>query len=173
MRRTLLPPLTLLACVLLPAAAAAAPVKVVWRDWDTGLKQARTTSRPVLVDVVTDWCGWCKRMDADVYSRSDVQDYLTRRFVTVRLNAESPSPATYQGKAYNGRSLAQRFQVSGYPTTIFLRSGGDHLVNVPGYIRADRFLLLLQYIADGYMDRGVQFDDFVAQTSGAGASGKP
>jgi len=32
----------------------------------------------VLVDVYTDWCGWCKRMDRDVYARSDVKDYLSR-----------------------------------------------------------------------------------------------
>src|SRR5205823_14061772 len=118
------------------------------------------SGRPVLVDVYTDWCGWCRRMERDVYARSDVRDYLAKRFVTVKLNAESESAAQYEGEATTARALASRFRVTGYPTTIFLKADGQHLVNVPGYVPADRFLLLLRYIGDGALDRGQSFDDF-------------
>jgi thioredoxin-related protein len=138
-----------------------------WVSWNTGLRRAADTQRPVLVDVYTDWCGWCKRMDRDVYGRGDVQEYLSRHFVTVRLNAESPEAANYEGRQYTGRSLAMRFKISGYPTTIFLRSGGEHLVNVPGYVPADQFLLLLRYIGDGHMDRGESFDEFAKNNRGS------
>jgi thioredoxin-related protein len=131
-----------------------------WTAWDAGLHQAAESKRPVLVDVYTDWCGWCKRMDHDVYSRADVREYLDHHFVTVRLNAESPETANYDGKLYTGRTLAMRFGVSGYPTTIFLRANGEHLVNVPGYVKADEFLTLLRYIGDGHMDRGESFETF-------------
>ena len=47
-----------------------------WLNWDQGLSEASITKRPILVDVYTDWCGWCKRMDRDVYSRDDVRAYL-------------------------------------------------------------------------------------------------
>jgi thioredoxin-related protein len=113
-----------------------------------------------MVDVYTDWCGWCRRMDRDVYERDDVRRYLDAHFVTVRLNAESPEAAAYLGHDYTGRSLASHFGVSGYPTTIFLRPGGEHLVNVPGYVQPDRFLLLLRYIGDGHLDRGESFEAF-------------
>ena len=56
---------------------ASAPAKVAWRDWNAGLKEAGQLQRPILVDVYTQWCGWCKRMDRDVYTRSDVQEYLS------------------------------------------------------------------------------------------------
>jgi thioredoxin-related protein len=150
--------------VLAPVGARAEDA-ALWRNWNDGLKEAGETQRPILVDVYTDWCGWCKRMDRDVYSRSDVREYLSKRFVPVRLNAESGSPATYEGKNLNSRSLAARFRVSGYPTTVFLRSGGEHLVNVPGYVDGDRFLLLLRYVGDGHLDKGVTFQDFVKKAS--------
>jgi thioredoxin-related protein len=134
-----------------------------WSAWDAGLRTAAATHRPILVDVYTDWCGWCRRMDKDVYSREDVRDYIARRFVTVRLDAESTNPASYSDRRYTESSLAARFRVTGYPTTIFLKPDGEHLVNVPGYVAADRFLLLLQYIGDGHLERGVSFDDFVAK----------
>jgi thioredoxin-related protein len=138
-----------------------------WMTWNAGLKRASEVQKPVLVDVYTDWCGWCKRMDRDVYSRAEVRDYLGRHFVTVRLNAESADPASYAGRQYNGRTLAMRFGISGYPTTVFLRPGGEHLVNVPGYVPADQFLLLLRYIGDGHMDRGESFEAFARNAGGS------
>lgn len=160
--------LVLLTAALIAATFAALPSRaragVVWRGWDAGLTAAQASRRPVLVDVYTDWCGWCKRMDADVYSRADVSGYLASHFETVRLNAESESAVRYKGQHYSGRSLAAEFSVSGYPTTIFLTPKGEHLVNVPGYVSADRFMLLLRFIGDGHMDRGESWDDYVKST---------
>jgi len=158
-----LPFVVLLALPLVAAATDAAPTTpgLAWRAWDRGLEESRQNGRPVLVDVYTDWCGWCRRMERDVYTRDDVRDYLSRRFVVVRLDAEAKDEATYEGKMYTSRSLAERFRVTGYPTTIFLRANGEHLVNVPGYVPADRFLQLLRYVGDGAMDRGQSFDEFV------------
>ncbi len=155
--------------LLSPAVARAGPAAVPWQSWDPGLQQAGTTGRTVLVDVYTDWCGWCKRMDRDVYARRDVQDYLGRKFVAVRLNAESNEIARYEGRTYTSRTLAARFGVNGYPTTIFLSPTGDFLGNVPGYTPPDRFLLLLRYIGDGHMGRGESFEDFAR---GAAAGGR-
>ncbi len=148
-----------LALSLLAAPGHAAVLR--WQGWDSGMRAAVKTQRPVLVDVYTDWCGWCRRMERDVYSRDDVRDYLSRRFVTVKLDAEAADEASYEGRMYTSRALAGRFKVTGYPTTIFLRPNGEHLVNVPGYVPADRFLLLLRYVGEGAMDKGQSFDDFV------------
>jgi thioredoxin-related protein len=147
-----------------PAAGAAVP-GVSWRNWDRGLEEARSSGRPVLVDIYTQWCGWCRRMEADVYTRPEVRDYLSRKFVTVKIDAEAPDPARYEGRAFTSRSLAARFGVNGYPTTIFLSPDGDHPVSVPGYVDADRFLILLHYVGEGHMDRGVPFQEFVKRSA--------
>lgn len=159
--------LTLAAAVaLLGTALPAHAAGPAWKDWNAGLRDAAAASKPVVVDVYTDWCTWCKRMDQDVYARPDVKQYLAEHFITVKLNAEYATAARYEGKAYTSRTLAQRFRVNGFPTTIFLRADGSHMANVPGYVPPERFLLLLHYIGDGAMDRGVSFDDFTKQTPG-------
>jgi len=160
------------AILLLVLAPAAARAGNAWRGWDAGLAEAGNRGRPVLVDVYTDWCGWCKRMDRDIYSRRDVQDYLSRRFVTVKLNAESNEMTRYEGQSYTSRALAARFGVNGYPTTIFLTSQGAFLGNVPGYAPPDRFLLLLKYIGDGHMEKGESFEAF-ARSAAAPEARRP
>lgn len=154
----------LVAVLVVPAEATRAP-GVTWQGWNRGLDEARRTGRPVLVDVYTDWCGWCRRMEAEVYSRPEIREYLSTRFVAVRINAEASDAARYEGRAFTSRTLAARFGVSGYPTTVFLRPDGQHLVNVPGYMGGERFLQVLRYIAEGHMERGVSFRDFTRQSA--------
>jgi thioredoxin-related protein len=159
----------LLLLVLVVAGLAAMPARAtaadLWRGWDEGLAEASKKNHPIVVDVYTDWCGWCKRMDRDVYARQDVRDYLQANFVPVKINAESNEKAKYKGKDMTSRGLSAGFRVTGYPTTIFLRSNGEHLVNVPGYIPAEQFLLILRYIGEGHMDKGVDFREFQKNAS--------
>lgn len=151
-----------------PAGAAPTPA-LAWRAWDPGLEEARVSGRPVLVNVYTDWCGWCRRMKADVYSRAEIRRYLDSHFVTVTLNAEGADPARYEGRSYTSRSLAARFGVKSYPTTIFLRPDGAHLVNVPGYVESADFMKVLRFIGDGHMERGVSFKEFSERPGSGGA----
>jgi thioredoxin-related protein len=154
-------------CLLLLIAApmARSDAAVAWREWEPGLEEARKEDRPVLVDVYTEWCGWCKRMDRDVYSRPEVRAYLDRNFVTVKLDAAASKPGRYEGRLFTSRSLAARFGVTGYPTTVFLRPGGEYITRVPGYVPAERFLQVLRYIGEGHLDRGVSFEEFLEQPS--------
>jgi thioredoxin-related protein len=131
-----------------------------WRTWDEGLAEAKTTGHPVLVDVYTDWCGWCKRMDRDVYSRPEVREYLGHNWVVVRLNAEANTPAHYLGNETTEAAIADHFGVRSYPTTVMLKSDGAHLVNVPGYFGASDFITVLRFVGEGHMERGERFEDF-------------
>ncbi|MEO5987695.1 MAG: thioredoxin fold domain-containing protein [Candidatus Eisenbacteria bacterium] len=158
---------TLLIGLLLAVAVPALAGEVRWQGWDAGLSSARANKRYILVDVYTDWCGWCKRMDKDVYAREDVSDYLNKRFTSVKLNAESNQAMSYQGEARTARGIAGGFHVNSYPTTIFLTAEGEHLTNVPGYVPADRFLLLLRFIGDGHMEKGVSWAEYVARAGAA------
>lgn len=148
------------ALALLPSAAPAAEKRLAWRGWDEGLAAAKSSGRHVLVDVYTDWCGWCRRMDRDVYARPDVRAYLEQHYVIIKLDAESAAPASYRGRKHTQQSIAAEFGVTGYPTTLFLKPGGDHLVKAPGYLPPERFLLILRYVAEGHFEDGVSFDAF-------------
>jgi thioredoxin-related protein len=152
-----------------PHPTLAAPAAFEWRSWNDGLREAKAAKKRVLVDVYTDWCRWCKVMDRDVYARAEIQQYLTRRFVSVKMNAEAKNELSYLGRSFTERSLSAQLGVKGYPCTVFLGADGERLVNVPGYVPPDRFLLILRYIGDGHMERGVSFDAFAKSATPAPA----
>lgn len=164
---SILPAILALASVPGPAAAAAPP-PVAWRAWDRGLEEARATGRPVLVNICTDWSGGCRRMKTEVYTKAEIRSYLADHFVAVTIDAEAADPAHYEGKALTSRSVAARFGVSGYPTTVFLRANGEHLVSVPNYVEPASFLKLLRYVGDGHIERGVTFKEFSEKASRGG-----
>ncbi len=113
------------------AGAAALPWE---RDLPTALARAGSEKKLVMVDFYTDWCKWCKQLDRTTLSDADVQRALGR-FVSVRLNAEK-----------DGRDVAERFNVDGYPTILFLDAGGGEVGRIPGYMEPGPVLAELQDI---------------------------
>src|SRR2546421_10598569 len=94
------------------------------KSFNEALKMAKKQDKKLIVDIYTDWCGWCKKMDADVYGKSDIKDIVEDDFIFYKLNAEGDEKITYQGKKYSAAQLAELFEVSGYPTTVFLKPDG-------------------------------------------------
>ena len=60
----------------------------------------QTNPKPLFIDVYTDWCGWCKRMDATTFQDKSIANYLNTNFYPVKLNAETNEPIRFQGKMY-------------------------------------------------------------------------
>ena len=134
-----------------PAASEGGEVRLAWNELEPALAEAKRTGKPLVVDVYTDWCGWCKRMDKTTYGHPDVRDYVARAFVPVRLNAEDDRRrATYLGESRSYRQFADGFRITGYPTTLFLAADGTLITQLPGYVKPEMFLNVLHYIGEGH-----------------------
>lgn len=141
--------------------AAGEKSKLRWFSFEQGLTEAKKANKKVLVDVYTDWCGWCKKMDSETYSDAGIADYLQKNYVLVKLNAESRRTQAYNGKQYSEQELAGGFGVTGYPTTLFLKPTGEAITVLPGYADASQFKTVLSYIAeDHYLT--TKFQDYAA-----------
>jgi len=125
--------------------------RLAWHELEPALAEAKRVGKPVMVHVYTDWCGWCKRMDQSTYGQADVRDYVARKFVPARVNAEDDRRrATYEGEDLTYRQFADAFRISRYPTTLFLTPDGALISQVPGYVKPGPFLGVLQYVAGGH-----------------------
>src|SRR2546422_10861224 len=84
-----------------------------WKPFDNGFLEDQKGRHKLMLDVYTDWCGWCKKLDRDVYGDEQVSRYLNEKYVVVKLNAEDTSIVSYKDKKYSKIALARSFGVSG------------------------------------------------------------
>ncbi len=101
-------------------------------NFDAALGRARAENRLVMIDVFTDWCGWCKKLDAETYSDARVADAL-KEFIAIKVNAEK-----------GGEAVAERYGVDGFPTILFVSGSGQIVKKVEGYVDADEMLRIVQ-----------------------------
>jgi thioredoxin-related protein len=140
--------------------------EVNWLSWDEAAKLAETdkNSKKVFIDVYTDWCGWCKKMDKDTFQNPEVAAYMEANFYMVKMDGEGKEPITYKGKTYNfkpqGRRGYHEFAAAlmngrmSYPTTIFLNEKLEMLSPVPGYQKPEPFLNIAKYFGDNiYLEK--------------------
>ena len=116
-----------------PAAPEGGTTKVAFAalSLEKALDRARAENRLVMVDVYTDWCGWCKKLDSDTYADVRVAAAL-EELISIRVNAES-----------GGEKVAARYSVRGFPTVLFLSGSGDVVRKIEGYVGADEMLRIV------------------------------
>lgn len=117
-----------------------------WKPYGEALTLATKQNKKILVDVYTDWCGWCKKMDKDVYANGKIASYLKDNFIIVKLNAESGTEHQIAGSRKSEADIASEWGVRSYPTTVFLNPDGSLITLVPGYIESAKFLPMLSYM---------------------------
>jgi len=103
--------------------------KVKWLyDYDQALARAGDENKPILVDFYRDWCGWCKKLDAETYGNETVAAFLNESFICLKVDAEEHV------------DLAEEYDVVGYPTILFLSPDGEEIGRIAGYKPPDKFL---------------------------------
>lgn len=125
-----------------------APTELKWLSWNEGYEMAKKKNKIMVVDVYTDWCGWCKVMDRETFANAEIIETINKEFVPVKFNPELPGANyVYDGKKYSGDQLAaiiSNNQLSGYPTTVFFFPKKNEFVMEVGYKKPDAFKQILQ-----------------------------
>lgn len=131
-------------------------VAVKWYTIEEASTLSKKEPRKILVDVYTDWCGWCKVMDRNTYSNQVIADYINKTFYAVKFNAEQKEDVVFNGKTYKlvqsgSRSYNQlAYELLkgslGYPSTVFLDEQSNIIEPVQGYIKPVEFDQILKFI---------------------------
>ena len=106
-----------------PAASETAGTGIMWYSYEEGMEIAGAQNKPMMIDVYTGWCKWCKELDRVIYSDTDVIN-LADEFVCIKINADKR------------HDLAAKYNPSGgVPVIVFLRSDGTEAHRLGGYPR--------------------------------------
>ncbi len=130
-----------------------------WYTWEEAVELNKTAPKKIFVDVYTDWCGWCKRMDKSTFADSTISAYMAANFYPVKLNAEQKGDIEFNGQTFkfmetgNGRgvhTLAYSLLEGDmrYPNFVYLNEKFEHIMISPGYKEPNDIIKELKFAAE-------------------------
>ncbi len=145
-------------------------------DWVTIQEAFKNTAgndkndKYVFIHVTTDWCGWCRKMEAASYSKPEVYNYLNKNFYSVSFDAERKDDITLGDQTFSfvdeGRrgyhELAAQL-VNGrmsYPTVVILTPDFQVIQPIPGYQGPEQLLQILKFFGDGHFKKGTSWEEY-------------
>lgn len=121
--------------------AVQAQEKITWMKFEDAVAANQANPKMLLVDVYTDWCGWCKKMDALTFKDPEVIEYINEGFYAVKLNAEDTNRTfEFMGKKYSEAEMAAAMRVRSYPNFVIIDPTLKNITQLPGYREPDQFL---------------------------------
>lgn len=112
--------------------------------WEQLLEKAKLEHKYIFLDCYATWCGPCKYMDKEVYTRTDVGEALNDYYVSVKVQMDQAAKDDMLTKSWYSTAamIAKMYNVAVYPTFLFIDPNGKLLHNVTGAIDAKSFINL-------------------------------
>ncbi len=159
----------------IPPAGKNRKGSINWMTLEQAAAQTKVNPRKIFIDVYTDWCGWCRKMEKSTFTNPAIAEYVNSKYYAVRFNAESREPITIAGKTYvyNEKYRSHELALAllqgqlSYPTTVYLDENLKMISPVPGYLDVPTFRQIIRYFGDNYYKK-LTFDQFTAQVTAAG-----
>ncbi|WP_070136976.1 thioredoxin family protein [Crocinitomix algicola] len=79
-----------------------------WLDFETAMDRNEDEKRFIFIDMYTEWCGWCKKMDASTFKDKNVINYLDQNFYAVKFNPETTDAVAYKEVLYEKKVLGKK-----------------------------------------------------------------
>jgi thioredoxin-related protein len=142
---------------------------VNWLGFKEAQQKNKVQPKPFIIDIYTDWCGWCKHMMKTTYSNPSLAAYINTNFYAVKFNAETKDTIEYNGKIYKPLSkepktpheLAVKFlgQSLSYPSTMFVTNNYEYNLLTQGFLEDKKIEPILIFMAENAWRTGI-FDEF-------------
>ncbi len=137
-------------------------VKVDWMNWEQAIEKTKKSKKKILLDVYTQWCTWCKRMDEQTFSQPEMAAYINANFYPVKLDAQEKGDIHYRNKVYRFVKNSSRGYHElaaeilkgrmSYPTIVFLDEEQNVIQAIVGFKTAEQFEMIASYFAtDSYL----------------------
>ncbi|HOI32485.1 MAG: thioredoxin family protein [Bacteroidales bacterium] len=159
---------TIIAAVLLflvSYSAVTQETKIDWLDFETAVEKMKTKPKKIFIDMYTDWCGWCKKMDKETFANPVIAAYMQENFYMVKFDAERSDTVVFAnrtfvnpnpGKSRSSHELAQALLQGkmSYPSYVFMNEEMRIISVVPGFFPAQNFEPVIHFFgSNAYKDQ--------------------
>lgn len=156
-----------------PVNLSAQEAKVNWLSIEEAEALSKKEPKKIFIDFYTDWCGWCKRMEANTFSHPYIAEYINENYYPVKFNAEQADAITFQGKEFVNENAGQRrsahsFAVAvlqgrmGYPSVAFFDENLNLITAMSGYRPPEKLEPILVFFNDDVYKQSSDLDAFIA-----------
>lgn len=115
-----------------------------WLGFEEAILMNTENPKLVFIDVYTDWCGWCKKMDASTFSNPEIIKYMNEKYYCVKLDAETKNPIEFMGTEFinpnpEGRKSTHQLAALllnnklSYPSYVIMNEDNKVLTVVKGF----------------------------------------
>jgi thioredoxin-related protein len=116
------------------------------------LVKANTENKLIFMDAFAEWCGPCKRMAATVFTDEKVGKFMNSNFICLKMDMEKGE----------GPELSRKYDVSAYPTLLFLNATGGLVQRNVGALPSEGFIAAARQ-ALGKIDNTKEFEKSYAE----------
>jgi len=151
--------------------------KIEWFTIEEALKKVRKEPRKIFIDIYTDWCGYCKRMEQNTFTHPVIVQILNDKFYPVKLNAEQDEPIIFQGQKYINENPGQRrsahnFAIAilqgrmSYPSIAFFDEELNLITAIPGYRPPDNLEPILMFFYNDEYKTNSDLEEYIENFEG-------
>ncbi len=145
----------MVATTLLVAGAEAQKTNL-WQSWSDIQTLSKKEKKPIIIDIYTSWCRYCKLMDKNTYGHDSVKNYLANNFYRLKFNAESRDSIEFMGKVFKYNPLYKvhdfvLYLTKGnvaYPATVIVPTDNQPPYYELGALSPRQMEMLLKYFGD-------------------------
>ncbi len=147
--------------------------EIKWLTWEQAAAANEKAPRKLFVDIYTDWCGWCKRMDATTFKDPAIVELINKEFYAIKLNAEQKDIIKWRGEEFKwfpgGRDGVHKLAYDlldgkmSYPSYILMDASFSRILISPGYKAGDVLIKELKYAAGDHY-KTTSWTDFKARS---------
>jgi len=131
--------------------------KIQWKTWEEVEQLSKTEPRKVLIDLYTDWCTFCKKMQTGTMCQDNIINYINKNYYAIKFNAETKETIDFNNKsykyvrsggtAYNELALTLTQGKLSYPALIFLDEKLEIIQSIHGYMPPEKLEMIITYFS--------------------------